>query len=314
MTGAKMRVIDTLDREDANTLMMAAGMESLQWQEGFQYSKNTDSLAWEPSALLRYFVSEPGGNLPSFVSGMVTGSRLAVAAVYPASGSGGLLHYYIASNGTEAYKRLQEADTAEAVLRTLRSGDFRAVDDTTLPLTFDLSVDAPITTVLLLDAYHEMMGEDSLRRRQISSIQFGVHGYDCKVSLVMAADVPVHFDHLPPHMPMIRLEWNHLTITMPYDAGAVHSASKIMKRARSMILEHLAASGKDMTPVVMDLGLAGRGSKRLQCRCTDCHNSSDTLRAAEKVRVAVTYKCPKCHNLERRLGDYKYEEGVIPNV
>lgn len=247
-------------------------------------------------------------------------SRLPVAALWQDHNtiSGRRIRYH-KSDSPESYRALSLSYSPESAGRVLDSkyAPVAPSDSMDMAATFDRSLDAPLTTRVLLDEYYDMrdrfeVDKDPHTNHSASAISFDAYGYRCEV-LMHSIDHRV-FDHegMSIHkMCALSLSMNNLTIFMPYDPGSVYSVGKVMKWARSAILE--AVDGTVPSGLVVDTS-ASSMSGSVVTRCSMCKRDASEMKPEERVRVAATHACKKCTTLHERLGDYKKEEGVIPSV
>lgn len=226
---------------------------------------------------------------------------------------------YHKSNSPESYRALSLAYSPESTGRVLSSRYSLVMprDSMDMAATFDRSLDAPLTTRVLLDTYYGMRdsldaGHDSDTNQTVGAVAFDAYGYECEI-LMHSMDHKV-FDHEGMSMYkvcMLSLSMNKLNIFMPYDPGSVYSVGKVMKWARSATLE--AVDGTGPIGLVVDTS-GGNSWSSVITQCSMCKRDAPEMKPEERVRVAATHVCKKCTTLHERLGDYKKEEGVIPSV
>lgn len=220
---------------------------------------------------------------------------------------------YHKSNSPESYRKLSLSYSPESTMRVFASAYslVTPTDPMDMAATFDRSLDAPLTTRVLLDTYHEMRdGFDT--NLTAGAVAFDAYGYECEIHMHLM-DHKV-FDHEGTSLYkvcILSLSMNKLNIYMPYDPGSVYSIGKVMKWARSAILEAVSGASPGGA-VIDDSGTVESGS--IATRCSMCGRDASEMKPEERVRVAATHTCKKCNALHERLGDYKKEEGVIPSV
>lgn len=226
---------------------------------------------------------------------------------------------YHKSNSPESYQALVLSYSPESTGRVLASkySPVTPRDSIDMAATFDRSLDAPLTTRVLLDEYYDMrdrvnIDKDSDTNQTAGAVAFDAYGYKCEI-LMHSVDHKV-FDHEGMSIYkvcVLSLSMNKLNIFMPYDPGSVYSVGKVMKWARSSILE--AVDGTGPSGLVVDVSAAAAWGS-VVTQCTLCRRDASEMKPEERVRVAATHVCKKCTTLYERLGDYKQEEGVIPSV
>lgn len=226
---------------------------------------------------------------------------------------------YHKGNSPESYRALSLSYSPESTGQVLASKYVPATprDSMDMAATFDRSLDAPLTTRVLLDEYYDMrdrfdIDKDSHTNQTVGAVAFDAYGYECEI-LMHSRDHKV-FDHEGMSMYkvcVLSLSMNKLNIFMPYDPGSVYSVGKVLKWARSAIIE--AVEGTGPSGLVVDTsGATASGS--VVTWCSMCKRHASEMKPEERVRVAATHVCKKCTTLHERLGDYKREEGVIPSV
>lgn len=226
---------------------------------------------------------------------------------------------YHKGNSPKSYRALALSYSPETTMRVLASAYslVTPTDSMDMAATFDRSLDAPLTTRVLLDEYYDMrdrfdIDKDSHTNHTVGAAAFDAYGYECEI-LMHSMDHKV-FDHEGMSMYkvcMLSLSMNKLNIFMPYDPGSVYSVGKVMKWARSAILE--AVDGTGPSGLVIDTSEASMTGS-VMTQCSMCRRDASEMKPEERVRVAATHVCKKCTTLHERLGDYKKEEGVIPSV
>ena len=308
-------LFERMPREDFDRAMRVRSAKSLSMLDNPVHG-GPISVGWHAS---------PRGHVPESLvyaycasSGDV--SSLPVAALWRDHNtiSGRRIRYH-KSNSPESYRALSLAYSPESTGRVLASrySPVASRGSMGMAATFDKSLDAPLTTRVLLDEYYDLRGrfdidKDSHTNHTVGAVAFDAYGYECEI-LMHSMDHKV-FDHEGMSMYkvcMLSLSMNNLTIFMPYDPGSVYSAGKVMKWARSAILE--AVDGTGPSGLVVDTsGATASGS--IVTRCSMCRRDASEMKPEERVRVAATHACKKCTTLHERLGDYKKEEGVIPSV
>lgn len=226
---------------------------------------------------------------------------------------------YHKSNSPESYRTLSLAYSPESVGRVLDSkySPVTPRDHMDMAATFDRSLDAPLTTRVLLDEYYDMrdrfdIDKDAHTKHSAGAVAFDAYGYKCEI-LMHSVDHKV-FDHEGMSMYkmcVLSLTMNNLNIFMPYDPGSVYSVGKVMKWARSAILEVVDGTGP--SGLVVDTSASSMAGS-VMTQCSMCRRDAPEMKPEERVRVAATHACKKCTTLHMQLGDYKKEEGVIPSV
>lgn len=311
----KEKLIERLWGDDAECLVMEEAIQSIQLPD------NVGHLVSSMEAHV-YHYDDPASRpeIPRAISTLMLGVQkktLAVAARYSATGGGNpQLKFYASDLGEQVAKILHALHTPEQVKEVLEklSGMNPTDNSGGQNDPFNLSVDSPIITPMLLKAYKNMTELSPDPVTGVVIVAFQAHGYNCAIHMVETSDqgIEKYFDHGMSPSVVIQFIWNNLRVTLPYDPGAVYSAAKIMKKARARVIEALDDTQGSVTYLVRDDNRSMQSN--LQSACMSCGRSARESTPAERVRIAATYYCSKCTELHNRLGDYKNEEGVVPSV